>query len=149
MNRRFSLATLLLVVTFSAIMAACIRAAVWHAWHTNGRELTLLLLLGALSGAIVGTALTLWVRGLTYAVFGAPILGACLGMAAMAQATMQVGWSLVLAGPIIVLGCVTVVAVAGKRGRRLRDDFGDESQFAASIDEVAAQQSPSGASSRS
>jgi hypothetical protein len=118
MRRRFSIATLFLVTTMAAVSFATMRGFIVRV--VEGAPISVLapMLLGALTGFVYGTALSIWNRNTWMSYLALPIAGLLFGTAAGAQMSVRVGW------PVMVLAPLFVWSVAGlvrfNRGGRPR-----------------------------
>jgi hypothetical protein len=115
MNRSFSLTTLLLLVTLSAIGLASVRTAIARTWHApNGATVGLMVAAG-IGGALFGLVLSAWNRNGWPADVGSMVGGFYLGVTAGAQLTNPVDWQLLCAVPIVLISTAMLVAATRRR----------------------------------
>jgi hypothetical protein len=122
MDRRFSLATLLLLIAIAAIGLASARIAlIRYAENNPAVPLQIeppaiaLVIMGSLVGALYGCWLSVWNGGGLLRLFARAVGGLCLGAAAAAQLSVQTDWIVIFLTPMILVSLTTLVAINRRR----------------------------------
>jgi hypothetical protein len=122
MNRRFSLATLLLLIAIVAIGLASARTALLRYVENNpavplqiAPPAIALVIMGAMVGLVYGCWLSIWNHGGALSLIAKVVGGPFLGAAAAAQLSVQTDWIVIFLTPIILVSLTTLVAFNRRR----------------------------------
>ncbi len=125
MKRRFSIATLLLLMAISAVAAASVRSAIVQIRtlpnDASYREAAIIMVLMGPLGALEGLILAFWNRSGPLRTMGCLFGGLFLGIAAGGQFVNRVDWTIIGTTPLVLLAASMLVAFSRRRRLRARD----------------------------
>jgi hypothetical protein len=115
MNRRYTVATLLLLITLSAIGLAVFRRGLVAAEGRSGADFGWLVVFGAAMGLLLALGMTALNGGRAARILTGLFFAPFLGAAVMAQFSLGAGWPLTWALAMLSLGLLFVPAWKGRR----------------------------------